>query len=165
MSTTSGAVSVGGCAGVTANWVPATPPAPSQGRRIPSGLAADADIETKKHHGIKVPSQAVLGRPIESLTSEQRAKPEVDQSKSIATVVYRLIDGKAAATPVKIGPSDETHTLILSGLKEGDPVISGPFKVLETLAQDQAVKGSAGPAAKPTTQPTTQPAVPTTKPA
>ena len=135
----------------------------SKGRRIPSGLAADADIETKKHQGIKVPSQAVLGRPIESLTPEQRSKPEVDQSKAIATVVYRLIDGKAVATPVKVGPSDETHTLILSGLNPGDPVISGPFKVLETLAEGQAVKGSVTPAAKPSTQPTTQPATPTTK--
>ena len=135
----------------------------TKGRHIPSGLAADADIETKKHHGIKVPSQAVLGRPIESLTPEQRSKPEVDQSKAIATVVYRLIDGKAVATPVKVGPSDETHTLILSGLNAGDPVISGPFKVLETLAQDQAVKGSVTPTAKASTQPTTQPAAPTTK--
>jgi HlyD family secretion protein len=130
----------------------------TKGRRIPSGLAADADIETKKHSGLKVPSQSVLGRPIESLSPELRTRPEVDSTKSIVTVVYRLVDGKAVATPVKVGPSDETHTLILSGLKEGDPVISGPFKVLETLAEGQAVKGSVGPTTKPSTQPTTSPA-------
>jgi HlyD family secretion protein len=76
-------------------------------------------------------------------------------------VVYRLVDGKAVATPVKVGPSDETHTLILSGLNPGDPVVSGPFKVLETLAEGQAVKGSVTPTIKPSTQPTT---APTTRP-
>jgi len=128
----------------------------TKGRRIPTGLAADADIETKSHEGIRVASQAVLGRPVEGLTADERAKPEVDQTKSIATVVYCLKDGKAAAVPVHVGPSDETHTLILSGLKANDPVIIGPFKVLETLADGQAVEKEAGPATRPAT---TQPAV------
>jgi HlyD family secretion protein len=130
----------------------------TEGRRIPSGLASDADIETKSHHGVRVPSQSVLGRPTDGLSADARSKPEVDPSKSIATVVYRYLDGKAVATPVKVGPSDETHTLILSGLKEGDPVIVGPYKILETLADGQQLQKEA----PPTTRPTTQPAAKTT---
>ncbi len=71
-------------------------------------------------------------------------------------------------TPVAVGPSDETHTLIKAGLAEGDQVISGPFKVLDTLAHDQKVKkqDAPGAATQPTTQPTSGPATqPTTEPA
>jgi HlyD family secretion protein len=131
----------------------------TDGRRIPSGLAADADVETKTHQGIRVPSQSVLGRPLDSLSADARTKPEVDSTKSIATVVYRYLDGKAVATPVKVGPSDETHTLILSGLKDGEPVIVGPYKILETLADGQQLPKETAPS----TRPTTQPAAKTTK--
>jgi HlyD family secretion protein len=119
----------------------------TKGRQIPTGLAADADIETKSHEGLRVPSQAVLGRPTDGLSIEARAKPEIDPTKSIATVVYQFVNGKAIVTPVKVGPSDETHTIILSGLKAGDPVITGPFKVLETLADAQLVQRETSPGA------------------
>lgn len=124
------------------------------GKQILSGLTADVDIETEKHDNVlKVPSQAVLGRSVDELPTDLREKPEVDKSRALATVVYRFVDGKALATPVKIGASDITHTVIESGLKEGDAVIAGPYKVLETLKHEQAVRDEAA-----TTQPATQPA-------
>jgi hypothetical protein len=36
-------------------------------------------------------------------------------------------------TPVKRSASDDTHTLVLEGLKEGDRVVIGPFKALEQI--------------------------------
>jgi len=69
-----------------------------------------------------------------------RDHPEVDKNKTLVTVVYRLVNGKSVVTPVKVGPSDVTHTIIDSGLAEGDQVIVGPYKVLEKLANDQKVK-------------------------
>ena len=123
-----------------------------KGRRIRSGLSADADIETQRHpHVLKVPSQAVVGRQVDQLPQAVRRSPDIEKNKTFATVVYRLIDGKAVATPVSVGPSDDTHTIIKSGLKEGDPVIVGPFKVLESLQDGQAVKSEA--ATPPATQP------------
>jgi hypothetical protein len=65
---------------------------------------------------------------------------QVDKNKKFATVVYRYIDHKAVATPVKIGASDLTHTIIEAGLSEGDKIIVGPYKVLENLKSDQKVK-------------------------
>jgi HlyD family secretion protein len=115
----------------------------TKGEHIRSGLSADADIEVNRHHGLRVQSQAVLGRPTDSLPTEVRAKPEVEAGKSITTVVYRMVSGKAVATPVTVGPSDETHTLIKSGLKDGDAVIVGPYKLLESLTDGQAVKPEA----------------------
>jgi len=129
----------------------------TDGQRIFCGLTADADIETDRHEGIKVPSQAVLGRPVEALPQELRDRPEIEKGKQYASVVYRYIDGKAVVTPVKVGPSDETHTMILSGLRTGEPVITGPYKILDQLQNDQKVNPESNP-------PTTQPAAGTTQP-
>jgi HlyD family secretion protein len=128
----------------------------TKGQRIISGLNADVDIQTATYHNvITVPTQAVLGRPYEQLPAGIRNAPEVDSTKTTQTVVYRLVNGKAVVTPVTIGASDVTRTVIKSGLKEGDPIITGPFKALESLAHDQVVH-SDGATTKPTTKPTTQ---------
>ena len=123
----------------------------TDGRRIFSGLTADVDIETARHEKVlAVPSQAVLGRPVDDLPESMRDRPEVDRSKTLVTVVYRMVDGKALVTPVKVGPSDITHTLIESGLTEGDQVIVGPYKVLEGLANDTNVRDEKTVTTQPT---------------
>lgn len=124
----------------------------TDGRRILSGLNGDAEIETRRHDDVlKIPSQAVLGRPVDGLPPGVRDSKEVDHNKTFATVVYRYVDGKAVVTPVTVGPSDITHTIILSGVNEGDPIVVGPYKVLESLAHDQKLKDEreAGAATKP----------------
>jgi HlyD family secretion protein len=110
--------------------------------KLYTGLAAHVDIKTQRHEGVlKVPSQAVLAREVEELPLDVREKnSEVDKNKTFATVVYKYADGKAKATPVKIGASDLTHTVISSGLNEGDKVIVGPYKVLEKLKNEQKVR-------------------------
>ncbi len=109
------------------------------GRRIYSGLTAEVEIRTRRHENVlKLPSQAVLGRRVDELPSEIReGNPNIDPKKTFATVVYRSRDGKSVVTPVALGPSDATHTVIVSGLSEDDRVVTGPFKVLEKLAHDQ----------------------------
>ena len=111
-------------------------------QRLHEGLTAHVEIETSKHANVlKVPTQAVLGREIDTLPLEIREKsPEVDPNKTFAVVIYRYIDGKAVATPVKIGASDLTCTVILSGLAEQDRIIVGPYKVLESIKHDQKIK-------------------------
>ena len=110
--------------------------------KLYSGLTADVDIRTRTHKDVlKVPSQAVVAREIDLLPLEIRENsPELDKSKTHAIVVYRYIDGKAVVTPVKIGPSDLTHTIITAGISEEDEIIVGPFKVLDTLKHDQKLK-------------------------
>jgi HlyD family secretion protein len=110
--------------------------------KLYTGLTADVDIETRKHPDvITVLSQAILAREIDSLPLDIREKSvELDKGKKFATVVYRFIDGKAVATPVRAGQSDLTHTIVLAGLKDGDKVVVGPYKVLDNLKQDQKLK-------------------------
>jgi HlyD family secretion protein len=111
-------------------------------KKLFSGLTAHVDIETIKHEDIlNVPSQAVLGRPIDDLPLDIRENcPEVDKEKTFTPVVYRYIDGKAVVTPVKIGPSNLTHTVILSGITEDDKIIVGPYKELEGLKHDKKIR-------------------------
>ena len=110
--------------------------------KLYSGLTAHVEIETLKHGEVlTLPTQAILGRPIDGLPMEIRDNsPEVDKDKTFTPVVYRFVDNKAMVTPVKIGPSNLTHTIITSGLSAEDQVIVGPFKVLDNLNHDQDVK-------------------------
>ena len=111
-------------------------------QRLYSGLTANVDIETRTYKKVlAVPSQAVMTREIDSLPLEIRDHcPLVDKSKTFATVVFRYLDGKAVITPVKIGPSNLTHTILEAGVEKGAKVIMGPYKELEKLTHDQVVK-------------------------
>ena len=133
-------------------------------KRVPAGLSADVDIETQRHHDIiKVPTQAVMGRPVEELPGDVKNRPEVDKNKQLATVCFVLVDGKAKITPVTIGASDMTHTQITAGIKDGDQLIIGPYKVLPGLKNDAKVKeDTSGATTKSTTQSTTAGAATTT---
>jgi HlyD family secretion protein len=117
------------------------------------------DIESDHHTNVlKVPSQAILGRTTDELPTQIRdSNPNVNKANSQTTVVYRMQDGKAVVIPVTVGASDLTHTIIKSGLAEGDVIITGPYKALEKLAHDQKVKDEKA-ATQPSTQSSTRPA-------
>jgi HlyD family secretion protein len=110
--------------------------------KLYTGLTADVDIFTNTYTGVlKVPSQAVLTRKFDDLLPELRDKnPLVDPNKTDVTVVFRSINNKTVVTPVKIGPGDTTHIIIENGLKAGEKIIIGPYKVLDTLRHDQSLK-------------------------
>lgn len=111
-------------------------------QKLYTGLTGAVEIETRCYTDVlKVPSQAVMGYGVDELPAAIRDNnPLVDIKKKEAPVVFRFIDGKAVVTPVAIGPSDLTHTLIREGLTDGDRVIIGPYKVLETLKHDAKVR-------------------------
>ncbi len=52
--------------------------------------------------------------------------------------VYR--DGKAIATPVEIGASNTTQTVIMSGITAEDRIVVGPYKELEKLRHEQRIQ-------------------------
>jgi HlyD family secretion protein len=131
-------------------------------QRVYSGLSADVEIETRRHAGVlKVPSQSILSRRVDELPAAVRdGNPNVVAGKTETPVVYRVIDGQTVVTPVKIGPADATHTVILAGLEEKDKVVVGPYKVLEQLKHEQKVADDRkGATSRPTTSsgPTSSP--------
>lgn len=117
------------------------------GQMLRSGLSANVDIETATHHGIVVPSQAIVDRLIDDLPAEVLGEGSlVDRTKLAARVVFRVIDGKTVVTPVVIGASDLTHTLVIAGLSVGEPIIVGPYKALAEIKHGEAVRDMDKPA-------------------
>jgi HlyD family secretion protein len=54
--------------------------------------------------------------------------------------VFVFRDGAATFMPVKTGIAGDKHFEVLSGLKEGDQVITGPFASVRELADGDKVK-------------------------
>jgi HlyD family secretion protein len=110
--------------------------------QIFTGMTADVDVEVAYHENVLVvPSQAVLGREVDELPVDIRDKlAEDEKSKTFATVIFVYKNGKAIVTPVRIGASSTTHTIVASGIALGTKIITGPYKELEKLKHDQVVK-------------------------
>jgi HlyD family secretion protein len=108
---------------------------------VRTGLSADVEIEVRTHDDvILVPNQSVLSRSIDGLPSEIRKdNPLIDPTRANTIVVFRIDDGKAVATPVRIGASDSLNTIVLDGLSEDMSIITGPYAVLEALQHDDKV--------------------------
>ena len=111
-----------------------------EGRQIYSGLAANVDIEIAVHNGIVVPSQAVIDIKLSDLPTRLLQDRLVDRSRRTITAVYKVVDGKAVLTPVKVGPSNLSDTIISKGLVLEEKVVIGPYKSLEKLNDGQRVK-------------------------
>jgi len=107
-----------------------------------TGMTADVDIAVAEHGDVLiVPSQAVLGRKVDELPVKIRDKlTEEEKKKAFASVVYVYKDGKAIATPVKIGASNTTETVVASGITAEDKIVIGPYKELEKLRHEQMIK-------------------------
>ncbi len=114
----------------------------SEGETLYSGLSASTDIIVEHFYdAMIVPSQAVVDRRIEDLPKEVREGSDIiDLNKTFTRIVYRVVDGKTVATPVKVGPSDLTQTVITEGLSKDDILVTGPFRMLVDLKHDKAVR-------------------------
>jgi len=109
--------------------------------KLYTGLTAHVEIETLEHNDVlTVPSQAVLGRPVDDLPLDIRQLPEVEKDKTFTPVVYRYVDGKAKVTPVTLGSGNLTHRIITAGLSQEDRIVIGPYRVLDGLKHDQPIK-------------------------
>ena len=53
-----------------------------------------------------------------------------------AAAKAKSIGLEAVKKPVKLGISDDTHYVVLSGLEEGEQVITGPFRILSRTLKD-----------------------------
>jgi HlyD family secretion protein len=107
------------------------------------GMSATATITTKTENNvIAVPLQAIVEKKPEggpSPGSSPNGTPEVDKPKA-QKGVYVLDGNKAKFIAVETGITGDSDIQILSGLSEGQEVIVGPSKILNTLKDDTAVK-------------------------
>ncbi len=106
-----------------------------------TGMLANADIEVQTLKDIvKIPTQAIVDRALDDLPADLvRNSDVIDHAKKFSRVVFRVVDGKAVATPVLVGPSDLSDTVIIKGLTDKDVVIIGPYRALIAMKSEQKV--------------------------
>ena len=79
----------------------------------------------------------------------QASELKPGQSRKELEGVFVVRDGKAVFSPVSTGVAGEKYFEVLSGLKEGDSVIIGPFSSVRELTDGAAVKVEPIPARRP----------------
>ena len=103
------------------------------------GLTATVDINTNHTKSLSVPIQSVTTRDEKKM--DNAGKP-VDEKKTASTgpskeYVFIYNAGKVKQTLVTTGIQDDTYIQILSGLKEGDEVVSAPYPAISKTLKDK----------------------------
>jgi HlyD family secretion protein len=137
------------------------------------GFTCTAEITTATRDGVlAVPIQATTvremvvddkgnivreqtgpGAPARRPGAVQAAELKPGQERKEVEGVFVAQDGKAVFELIKTGIAGEKYFEVLSGLKDGDSVVVGPFSSVRTLADGTPVKiedAPRGPVATPT---------------
>lgn len=128
---------------------------PSKPRSFPfrPGMSASADIMTKRHADVlAVPILAITTRDKNEKASGAKAKEEADKKKAagqevstnnavlaedMEEVVFVVgADGKVKKVAVRTDIQDNEYIEVLSGLKEGDQVVSAPYNTISKILKD-----------------------------
>jgi HlyD family secretion protein len=97
-----------------------------------------------------VREQTAPGAPPRRPGGVQAAELKPGQERKEVEGVFVVRDNKAVFEMVKTGIAGEKYFEVLSGLKDGDSVIVGPFASVRTLADGAAVKVEQAPRASTT---------------
>jgi len=103
-----------------------------------ASMSVRAEIHTAAHpNSLVVPIQAVVER--EPLGKDGAKAGSASGKDEEVKVVFAIEGGKARQRPVETGISDETHVELLSGVKPGEQVVTGPYRTLKDLKDGDAV--------------------------
>jgi HlyD family secretion protein len=98
------------------------------------GLSASADIITAERKG-------VLAVPISALISRDAADPSGEKTGDQEEGLYVVgPDNRVTFTPVQKGIMGELKIEIVSGLKDGQTIVVGPYSALRQLEDGVLVK-------------------------
>jgi HlyD family secretion protein len=113
------------------------------------GMSMNADIETETHMNVlAVPIQSVTVRMPkmekkdeapkdgEAQLSTGKSKIKEKEEDKLSEIVFVVSDGKVKTVKVKRGLSNDAFVEITGGIKEGDEVVSGPFKAINKDLDD-----------------------------
>jgi HlyD family secretion protein len=100
--------------------------------RLRPGMTSSVAIVTSQApNTVAVPIQCVV-------TGNEDGEEIDDRMKQ--KFVFLVQEGKAKRVAVTTGISDATHVAVLSGVKEGDSLVTGPFRTLKKLKDGAAVQ-------------------------
>lgn len=120
--------------------------------RFRPGMSTTVDVYTQRENDvIRVPIQSVTVREKNRLNKkkdvedhsgeDEKGSGKEGDDKSMVEVVFIIEGNEAIARRVKLGISDDSHYAVLSGINEGDEVITAPFKAInKTLKNGDRVK-------------------------
>ncbi|HVE69870.1 MAG TPA: efflux RND transporter periplasmic adaptor subunit [Thermoanaerobaculia bacterium] len=102
--------------------------------RLRPGMTSQVSIVTSSApNAVAVPIQSVVER---SASKDDEDDADAPKKK----YVLLSADGKAKQVEVTTGISDATHVAVLSGVKNGDRIITGPFRTLKKLKDAAAIQ-------------------------
>jgi len=104
---------------------------------IRPGMSVRADIYTQS-------SEETLAIPVQAVLYDEDTGAD-KQGKEEQTYVFVMQDGKATRKDVEVGISSDSDQEITAGLKEGETVISGPFRILRHLKDGEEVEEAVEP--------------------
>jgi len=98
------------------------------------GMSATVDIRTESKSG-------VIAVPIQSVTTRTDTTKVVvtPSGEDIRTIVFITDGQRALARDVKTGIQDNSYIEVLSGVSEGDRVISAPFSAISKKLSDSTL--------------------------
>jgi HlyD family secretion protein len=92
------------------------------------GMTATVDIITKETKGaVAVPISSIV---IKNDTTETKSRAAISSDAKKYECVYVARDKKATLRVVKTGIQDDQNIVIVSGLKPGEQVITGPYRTV-----------------------------------
>ena len=100
------------------------------------GMTASADIITKtEDHALSVPIQSVAVRSVDQLLKKGEKRKDAEgrftaDKDGFVEAVFCLEGGNAVAKQVKTGIQGENLIQIVSGLKEGDQIVTGSYRAI-----------------------------------
>ena len=101
------------------------------------GMSVRVEINTaEKEDALTIPIQAVVDRPPLDVAEEEGAADD----EEIPVVLVVLEDDTLEQRPVETGLSDATHVEVVSGLEEGERVVTGPYRAIKDLEQGDSVR-------------------------
>ena len=117
--------------------------------RLRPGMTSQVTIITSTvGNALSVPIQSVVER-VPPVPGKKRTDDEEDENSPKKKYVFLVKDGKVKMSAVTTGVSDATHVALLSGVKNGDPAVTGPFRVLKKLHDGDSVEVTKEEAKKP----------------
>jgi len=105
------------------------------------GLSATTDIQTNHTIALSVPIQSVTTRD-DKRVDPTKPKSDDDDSKTknndvVKEYVFVYQAGKVKQVQVTTGIQNDTYIQVLSGLKGGEEVVSGPYSAISKTLKDK----------------------------
>lgn len=118
------------------------------GKKLRPGMTASADIVTETRiNAVVIPIQCVAVRTpdqlgadsgeeiVEDSTSAPQYSPDKD---GFVQVVFVVDQGEVRALQVETGIQSESHIEVLDGLSEGDEIVTGNYRAISQLLQNNS---------------------------